>query len=791
VLGRTVSHYRIVEKLGSGGMGVVYKAEDTKLGRLVALKFLPEELARDRDALERFQREAYSASALDHPHICTVHDVGEQDGRPFIVMQLLEGQTLKDRITRALRITEVVDLGLQIADALDAAHAKGIVHRDIKPANIFVTSRGQAKILDFGLAKLSAPAPEQPAAGSELPTVPAEAELTTPGATVGTVAYMSPEQARGEKVDARTDLFSFGAVLYEMATGRRAFSGDTTAVIFNAILEKQPAPLLRAKPELPSEIERVINRALEKDPRLRYQSAADLRSDLARLKRDLESGQTSAQPVRVERRAPGRLAIAAGLGGLLLLVGLTYWWVTAGRSDPIDSIAVLPFANTSGDPETEYLSDGITDSLINSLSSLDRLRVVPRSTVFRYKGRIPDPQTVARDLAVRAVLTGRVVQRGEEIVIGAELVDVQEDSQLWGEQYNRPVADILKVQTEITREISESLRLQLTGEEEQSLTRAYPQNTEAYQLYLRGLYHRQKTTEAGFNESLKYFQQAVEQDPTYPLAHAGLADTYNSLGYLRILAPKDVWPKSKAASTAALRLDDSLAAAHAALGAALLFYDWDAPAARRELDRAIALDPRYAIAHHWYAHYWIAVDEPEEILVASRRAVEFDPLDLMLNAHLLFMDTLGPRGASQFPDDVRKVRQIEPDFWAAHTTLGTFRINEDRVGEGLAELERGAEISNGMPLALQQLGTGYARAGRRREAEQVIAWLERRPYAPSLYIANIHRLLGNREQVLRWWEQAYQERASEFAASVRSAGEPWLSEPRVQELLRRAGVPSA
>ena len=792
MIGKTVSHYRVVERLGSGGMGVVYKAHDTNLGRFVALKFLPEGLAQDRQALERFQREARSASALDHPNICTVYDIGEHDGQPFIVMQLLEGRTLKQSIKGPIQPDQIVDLGIQIIGALDAAHAKGIVHRDIKPANIFITTRGQAKILDFGLAKPSPPVKVDDPPVSELPTIdPGPGDLTGSNVTVGTAAYMSPEQARGEKLDPRTDLFSFGAVLYEMATGRQAFGGGTTALTFHAVLEKTPVSALRANPDLPLQLDSIISKALEKDRNLRYQSAADLRSDLERLKRDVASSRTAVPAGHVSAK-PGRktLAVATASVAVLLLLAGSYLFRGIRQATAIDSVAVLPFMNAGGDPDAEYLSDGITDSLINRLSQLRNLRVVPRSTVFRYKNQTVDPQTVGRELKVKAVLVGRVAPRGDTLVIGVELVDISQQAQLWGEQYNRKKSDILAIQTDITREISEKLRLKLTGDEEKRLTRNYPQNTEAYHLYLKGLYHRQKTTEEGFNQSIKYFQQAVELDPTYALAYAGLSDSYGSLGYLEMATPGEIWPKAKAAAMAALKIDDTLAEAHAALGHVLLRYDWDWAKAREELEKALQLNPNHAVAHHWYAHYWGTQDNLERLLAESRRAVELEPLDLMLNAHLLFYEGAA-RLSDQLVEHVRKVREIEPNFWAASTTLG-FSYLDKQQDRAIQDLRSGADASNRIPLALAFLGTGYAIVGRKQDAEQVILELEQRSkqkrYVPSFYVAFIYANLGKLDDAFRWLERGYQEHDSGLIELKGYFG-PWKSDPRFGDLRQRIGLP--
>ena len=829
----TLAHYTIISKIGEGGMGEVYLAQDTKLERKVALKILPPEVASHRHRMERFVREAKAAAALNHPNIAQIHEIGEHDGVHFIVMEFIDGVTLGEKIHREqTELAKLLRYLQQAAEGLSKAHAAGIVHRDLKPDNIMIGSDGFVKLLDFGLAKLIENRGFATSEDSNAPTEMMQ-HRSLPGSVMGTVGYMSPEQVQGRinDIDQRSDIFSFGCILFEAVTGHRPFEGVDAIDSLNKVI-REPAPsIFEFRSDLPNDVQRIVRRCLAKDREDRYQSIKDVAIELRELRRELEGAVikttvppapetnaessaatkdrgTSSDSVAGSRVTQASSAeyfvtgikqhkLAALLGVLVLVVAalaLIAYWRAGNVEGPIDSIAVLPFENRSVDSENEYLSDGLAESLIYRLSQLPNLRVTPTSVAFRYRGRADDALKAGNELNVSAVLLGRIIQRGDNLTISAELVDVRNNKLLWGEQYDRKMSDLLATQREIAKEIVENLKLKVSGEEK-GIAKHYTESNDAYQLYLKGRFYWNKRTEEGMRKSIEYYQQSIEKDPYFALAYSGLADSYDLLGApdaTGAMPANEAMPKAKAAALKALEIDGSLAEPHVSLAHVKYYYDRDFATAEREYKRAIELNPTYPTAPHWYAIFLMSVGRFDESLAQIRRAQELDPLSLPINMTLGWV-LLTARQNDQSVEQLRKTLEMDPNFILAHHRLGLAYEQQGKYDEAIAEFKQVVELTSGKPIGLSALSYAYAMAGRRAEAEKMLAELQEQSkvrFVSPTSIAVIFAALGNKDQAFAWLEKAHKENdALIVRLRVDSRYDSLRSDPRFADLVRRVGLP--
>jgi serine/threonine protein kinase/tetratricopeptide (TPR) repeat protein len=823
--GTKLGRYEIRAPLGAGGMGEVYLAQDTKLDRKVALKILPADVAAQQDRMRRFVQEAKAASALNHPNIITIYEIEQIDSVNFMATEFIDGETLRQWTRFApMKLGEVLDVAIQTASALSAAHVAGIIHRDIKPENVMLRRDGIVKVVDFGLAKLTERLPPD-LVDAEAPT---RAVFNTgPGVVMGTAIYMSPEQARGITPDARTDIFSLGVLIYEMVASRLPFEGSNTNEILASILsDKEPPPLARYAREVPPELERIVAKALRKNRDQRYQTVQDLLLDLKSLKQRLEF------TVELERSgAPGEFGVPPSGGQLSGAKGLppegatpkarptssteyvvneikrhkviavaavlviasaaaAYFYFARERAGAINSVAVLPFINAGGDSQVEYLSDGLTESLITSLSQLPRLSVKARSSVFRYKGKDAPPQQVGKELNVQAILNGRVVQLGNDLTLHIELVDVETETALWSGDYNRSMTNLVSLPGEIARDVSSKLRLKLSGPDEQRLAKNYTANPEAYQLYLKGRYHLLKLTPPEIQTGISYFQQAIGVDPAYALAYVGLADAYRSLALAAEMTPTEFLPKAKAAAQKAIEIDDTLAEAHAELGFIIFWYDWNWNTAETQLKRALELNPNDADTHLFYAHLLSNTGRHAEGLAEIKHARELDPLNLRTSA-LEGQFLIHAGRTDEALARLQKTLELDPNFWFAHMFASSAYIEKGMFAEAVAEARRARESGVSSPISF--LGYALAKSGKPAEARAVLEELLKRSaerYVPPYNIAMIYNGLGERDETLDWLERAYQQRDQKLVfLKVEPKWNNLRGDPRFQDLLHRVGFP--
>ena len=802
--GTKLGRYEIRSPLGTGGMGEVYLAQDTKLDRKVAIKLLPERLVADEQARKRLIREARAAAGLDHPNICSIHEVGEEDGRSFIVMQYVEGETLDVRIKRKpLDLSETFSLAMQVADALAEAHAHAIIHRDIKPANIIITGRGQAKVMDFGLAKSIGSMVE-----SEAET---ETILTEPGMILGTLPYMSPEQVRVEQTDARSDVFSFGAMLYEMASGRQPFASESAAATASAILTHEPPPLARFAREVPEELQRIVRKCLEKDREQRYQSARDLAIDLENIRRQHESARiqllssdrspsvssvpgVSAAAKRAMSIPSWRVVVAAA--ALIALIGAGLVYVMLFRRAPlaavlpIKSLAVLPLENLSGDPAQEYFVDGMTEELTAALAKIGALRVISRTSAMQYKGAHKSLPDIARELNVDGVVEGSVRRSGERVKVTVQLIRAATDQHLWAESYDHDLTDILALQSDVARDIANEVRIQLTGQETAKLSSSAKVDPEAHDAYLRGRFYWNKGAREDLEKARQYFEQALEKDPRYAPAYAGLADYYSVLPFYTNARPDDVFPKAKKAVTKALEFDSSLAEAHGTQAYILTYYDWDWAAAEREFQQALALNPNDATLHHRYSRYLSSLGRVEEALGEIERARLLDPNAPVIRANVGLIYYFA-RQNDRAIEELQKVLRDQPDFSTAHWGLGLAYEQKANYDQALPELQKAA-VGRG-PNALASLGHIYGLIGRKKEAREILSGLRTRAGQENVseyQLALVHIGLGETEPAMEALQRAYREHSTLLCyLKMDPRFDRLHGDPQFQDLLRRMNFP--
>jgi len=721
MIGKTISHYKILEKLGEGGMGIVYKAQDTKLDRIVALKFLPKHLLCDQEAKNRFEQEAKAASALNHPNITTIYEIDEKEGECFIAMEYIEGKSLKELLKeKSFSLKEVLEIAIQTGEGLNAAHKKGIVHRDIKSDNIMLTNEGLAKIMDFGLAKLKG-----------------ATKLTTMGLTLGTLAYMSPEQAQGIEVDYRSDIFSFGVVLYEMITGQLPFKGEHTAAIIYSILNETPEPLARYKTNIPEGLQRIVDKALEKNREVRYQNMDDLRIDLRKLSKELELTISKEQSY-------------------------------TKKIQP--SIAVLPFTNLSADREQEYFCDGMAEEIINALTQLEGLRVVARTSSFSFRGKEIDVREIGRQLNIENLLEGSVRKAGNRVRITAQLINVADGYHLWSDKYDRNIEDIFAIQDEISLAIVDRLKVKLLKEEKAKLVKRFTENQEAYNLYLKGRYFWNRRYEGGLQKGIEFFQQAIEKDPLYALAYVGMADCYILLGHFGWLPPKEAYPRARTAAEKALEIDDKLAEAHTSMGWIRTFYDWDWVGAEEEFKRALNLNPNYATGYEWYAVSLAPMERLDEASILLKRALELDPLSLMIST-VVGLGLYWARQYDEALDQYRRTLEMDPNFSLAYLFQGFNFVGKEMWKEAIASLKRFVALSMNSPIGIGHLGLAYALSGQTDEALKMLDQLNElsiKRYVSSLYKALIYGGLGKKDQAFEYLDKAYDERES-WMATLKTA----------------------